>query len=60
MSIRLTSTYGYDLKEQDPYMPVVKKAIDALVTSQGIGFMVDKLPIRESFSHLFAVEDCPI
>ena len=58
--MRLTSTYGYDLKEQDPYMPVVKKAIDALVTSQGIGFMVDKLPICELLSHLFAVEDCPI
>ncbi|KAF8958846.1 cytochrome P450 [Flammula alnicola] len=38
-------TYGYDLKEKDDYMPVVKKAIDALITSQGIGFMVDKLPI---------------
>ena len=30
-------------------MPVVKKAIDALVTSQGIGFMVDKIPAREIF-----------
>jgi len=30
-------------------MPVVKKAIDALVTSQGIGFMVDKLPICKIF-----------
>lgn len=26
-------------------MPVVKKAIEALTTAQGIGFMVDKLPI---------------
>ena len=41
----LRSTYGYELKEKDEYMPVIKKAVDALVTSQGIGFMVDKLPI---------------
>ena len=31
-------------------MPVVKKAIDALITSQGIGFMVDKLPICKTLS----------
>lgn len=40
-----TSTYGYDLKEKDEYMPVIKKAVEVLTTSQGIGFMVDKLPI---------------
>lgn len=38
-------TYGYDLKEKDEYMPVIKKAVEVLTTSQGIGFMVDKLPI---------------
>jgi len=44
------STYGHELKEKDEYMPVIKKAIDALITSQGIGFMVDKLPICKIIS----------
>jgi len=44
-----TSTYGYELKEEDEYMPVVKKAVDALVACQGIGFIVDKLPICKIF-----------
>jgi len=44
-----TSTYGYDLKEKDDYMPVVKKAVDALTASLGIGFMVDKIPICKIF-----------
>ncbi|PPR01296.1 hypothetical protein CVT24_006371 [Panaeolus cyanescens] len=38
-------TYGYELKEKDDYMPNVKKAIHALTTSQGVGFMVDVIPI---------------
>ncbi|PPQ74502.1 hypothetical protein CVT24_000114 [Panaeolus cyanescens] len=40
-------TYGYELKEKDEYMPTVKKAITALTTSQGIGFMVDKIPLLQ-------------
>ncbi|PPR01292.1 hypothetical protein CVT24_006367 [Panaeolus cyanescens] len=38
-------TYGYELKEKDEYMTKVTKAVDALTTCQGIGFVVDQIPI---------------
>lgn len=40
-------TYGYELKHNDGYIPLVKAAVHALTQSQGVGFLVDQITIRE-------------
>ena len=40
--------YGYDVKENDPYVDMVEAAVYGLGQSLGVGFVVDILPFRES------------
>lgn len=46
-SIILKIAYGYSLRENDPFLPLVERATDSFGRAVGGGYYVDYLPIRK-------------